>query len=517
MSDDATSWKSLINSASEQDLAAMEQQLASLSPLTFAQIASQGKWKPAKHLVYLDQAIQTAIAESNKGTQQILVVNMPPQHGKSEFCSKYLPSWYLGVYPDRRVILTSYEADFASSWGRKSRELLDQWGHLFNVKVSPTSSAASRWDLAGKEGGMTTAGVGGPITGKGAHLLIIDDPIKNDEEARSPTQREKIWQWWQAVASTRLRPNALVVLVQTRWHRDDLTGRVIAHANRHNLQYRVIKFPALAEAEDELGRQPGEALWPEMYNARRLEQIKEGRTAYYWQALYQQNPQGEGGSEWPDEYFGQHLWFEHWPEHSRVRVITLDPSKGTDAKFGDYSAFVKMVVGNDGMLFVDADLRRCPTSVLVQMAIEHQREFQADAFGIETNQFQQLLADEMISESRRQGMMLPSWSINNHVNKEVRIRRLTPWLSRNMIRFKAGSPGARLLVEQLRDFPHADHDDGPDALEMAIRLASLYLGEVRKAADEAEAARIEEHETRYEGWRPIIADWRLQRRLNGRR
>ncbi len=164
---------------------------------------------------------------------------MPPQHGKSELCSHYLPVWYLGNYPERWVILTSYEADFAAQWGRKTRTLLLQQAQLLGLRISRQSSAANRWDLAGHDGGMMTAGVGGPITGKGAHLLIIDDPVKNDEEARSPTFRQKQWQWWLSVASTRMRPGGLFVVIQTRWHRDDLTGRILEHALQHDQRWRV--------------------------------------------------------------------------------------------------------------------------------------------------------------------------------------------------------------------------------------------------------------------------------------
>ena len=154
--------------------------------------------------LYLDAAITHAIAAAEAGKLDGLVVSMPPQHGKSELCSKYLPAWYLGTHPDRRVILTSYEADFAASWGRKARDLLEAWGWLFGVRVSRRSSAARRWDLEDREGGMTTAGVGGPITGKGAHLLIVDDPVKNDEEARS-----------------RHLPPETVGMVADRWPRPD--------------------------------------------------------------------------------------------------------------------------------------------------------------------------------------------------------------------------------------------------------------------------------------------------------
>jgi predicted phage terminase large subunit-like protein len=319
---------------------------------------------------------------------------------------------------------------------------------------------------------MTTAGVGGPITGRGAHLLVIDDPVKNDEEARSPTCRQKQWDWWQSVASTRLRPGGLIVIIQTRWHRDDLTGRILKHAKNNGQRWRVVSLPALAGDDDPLGRAPGEALWPEMYPRDRLLRIRAGRTAYYWQALYQQNPQAEGGTEWPDSFFTDDIWFDQWPTAWRLKCVALDPSKGTDAKFGDYSAFVMLMCGRDGLVYIDADLAVRNTALIVDTALEIQREFGPDGFGVEANQFQQLLADEIERVSRERGMPLPLYTINNQVNKQVRIRRLTPFLAQKVFRFKGGSPGARLLVEQLRDFPCGDHDDGPDALEMAVRLGS---------------------------------------------
>lgn len=136
---------------------------------------------------------------------------MPPRHGKSETVSRYLPAWYLGRFPDRRVMLASYEAHFAATWGRKARELLEQVGpEVFGVSVSERSAAASAWDIAGRRGGMVTAGVGGPLTGKGAHLLVIDDPVKNAEEAQSELLREKAFGWWRSTARTRLERGGAV-------------------------------------------------------------------------------------------------------------------------------------------------------------------------------------------------------------------------------------------------------------------------------------------------------------------
>jgi predicted phage terminase large subunit-like protein len=471
MNEAIASLPSLLPYASAAELRQLERELAVMSPGCFAQIASQGRWLPARHLAYLDAAIMESIEEAAAGRLEGLVVSMPPQHGKSELCSKYLPAWYLGRYPDRRVILTSYEADFAASWGRKARELLEHWGHLFGVRVHRRSGAAARWDLDGREGGMTAAGVGGPITGKGAHLLIVDDPIKNDEEARSSTFRQKQWDWWQSVATTRLRPGALIVVIQTRWHRDDLTGRILRQAEEKGRHWRIVKFPALAEEEDVLGRERGEALWPEVFTKERLETVKATRTNYYWSAMYQQNPQAEGSTEWPDSFFGPNIWFDQWPENWDCKTVALDPSKGTESKFGDYSAFV-MVMVSKGKAYIDADLAIRNTSVIADTALDIQRRFQPDWFGVEVNQFQQLLADEINRRSEERRIYIPLYTLNNQVNKLVRIRRLTPLLSQGKLRFKGDSPGARLLVEQLRDFPNGDHDDGPDALEMAARLTA---------------------------------------------
>ena len=436
----------------------------------FALWTSQGKWRPARHLAYLDQTLLESIAAAAAGQLDGLVVSMPPQHGKSELCSRHLPAWYLGTYPDRRVILTSYEADFAATWGRKARDLLERWGYLFGVSVSKRSGAVHRWDLEGRDGGMSTAGVGGPITGRGAHLLIIDDPIKNDEEARSATQRQKQWDWWQSVASTRLRPGGLTVVIQTRWHRDDLTGRLLREAQTNGQRWRVVKFPALAEADDPLGREPGQALWPDVYTTEKLEQVRAAHTSYYWRAMYQQDPLAEGGTEWPEAFFGPHIWFEEWPRDYACRAVALDPSKGRDGKVGDFSAFALLQVGLDGTLYVDADLALRHVSDITSTALEIQRSFVPDGLGVESNQFQELLADELVRQADAQRLLLPLYTFNNQVPKLVRIRRLTPLLAQGRLRFKAGSPGAKLLVEQLRDFPCGDHDDGPDALEMAVRL-----------------------------------------------
>jgi predicted phage terminase large subunit-like protein len=178
------------------------------------------------------------------------------------------------------------------------------------------------------------------------------------------------------------------------------------------------------------------------------------------------------------EYFAAAIWFAAWPTDVRATVIALDPRMGRPARRGDYSAFVMLAIVDAGTLYVEADCARRPTPEMVAAGVELCRTFRPQAIGVETNQFQELLATEFEYEFRRQGMVdVQPWSIDNRVNKQVRIRRLGPLLSTRRLRFKHGSPGTSLLVEQLRTFPVGDHDDGPDALEMAIRLAGeLFAG-----------------------------------------
>ena len=218
-------------------------------------------------------------------------------------------------------------------------------------------------------------------------------------------------------------------------------------------------------------------LWPEVEGLYSLMcmRAESGHTAF--EREKQNSPVNPEMCEWPETYFDELVWFDHWPRELRVKVLALDPSKGIDSRRGDYSALVLLGVDRRGMLFVEADLKRRPTPQIVADAVELCRTFQPDLFGIEANQFQDLLAGELDTALRQAGILSARPApIDNRVNKQVRIRRLGPYLSSSRFRFKANSPGTRLLVEQLGTFPIGDHDDGPDALEMAVRLAAELLG-----------------------------------------
>ena len=255
------------------------------TPATCAERWSAGEWRRTRHLEYLDQLLMPLAQRKPLR----LIVTVPPRHGKSELVSHWLPVWYLANWPSRRVMLASYEATFAASWGRKVRNTLLQ-NPVIGVRLAQDSASQAIWETT-ESGGMVTAGVGGPITGRGADLLLIDDPIKNAQEAASPVVRESIWDWWQRVARPRLEPGAAVVVMMARWHQDDPVGRLLREGAE---RWQVVDLPALAEVGDVLGRQVGEPLWPERYPLSALLALQREVGPEAWAALYQQRPTAQG-------------------------------------------------------------------------------------------------------------------------------------------------------------------------------------------------------------------------------
>jgi len=254
-------------------------------------------WLLAEHLMAVEA-----------GRIKRLIVELPPRHGKSETTTVKFPAWYLGRNTSKRVIIASHTASLAARFSMRARNDFEQFApEIWGVSLSKDASAMYRWDIEDPDmpegqppGGMIAAGVGGPITGHGAHLAIIDDPVKDAEDANSETQREAKWDWYRFVLRTRLMPGGAIVLVLTRWHEDDLAGRLLkaAESDPDADQWTVLRLPAIAEDGelDPLGREPGEALWPEQYDEAALREIKSSVGSYVWAALYQQRPTpAEGG------------------------------------------------------------------------------------------------------------------------------------------------------------------------------------------------------------------------------
>ena len=312
-------------------------------PAFFAATVSGGRWQCPPHLLHVAKALERV----RTGECKRLMVFMPPRHGKSELVSRYFPACYLRHNPQGRVILCSYEASFAEHWGEQARDAWVEAGNLYGVGA-PLRKTRGNWWITSEGGYMATAGVGGPVTGKGANIAIIDDPIKNSEEAYSETHRESVWNWYYSTLLTRLEPQGAVVLMQTRWHPSDLAGRLL---KREAGLWEVISLPALAEADDPLGRTPGEALWPERYTA---DDLAKFRTASprWWAAMYQQRPIIGEGSIAKREYFPV---VESIPEGQRVEARSWDLAASASAK-ADYLVGVKMV--RVGSRFYIADVSR---------------------------------------------------------------------------------------------------------------------------------------------------------------
>ena len=302
----------------------MARRIAQRSPAEFAIIASGGRWELAPHLALINEKL----VQIARGDLKRVMVFLPPRHGKSQLISQYFPAWFLGMFPNKKVILTSYEADFAAQWGRRARDLLEHYGkRAFPEPISlhPDSSSASRWDIDGHQGGMMTAGVRGPLTGKGADLGIIDDPVKNAEEANSETYREHTWEWYESTFYTRLEPDGAIVLIQTRWHEDDLGGRLIEKMDAGGERWTVINLPALAEEHDQLGRAPGEPLWPVRFGKEDFDRIRPAVGPYVWAALYQQRPAPAEGE----------LLKKHWWRYYKAVPVCEEVIQSWDMAFKD--------------------------------------------------------------------------------------------------------------------------------------------------------------------------------------
>ncbi len=290
-----------------------------VTPALFAITASRGRWQAAPHLLMLSDKLTQVAA----GNLKRLMVFMPPRHGKSQLISQYFPAWYLGHHPDRRIILTSYEANFAASWGAKARDAFKEYApSIFGHSLKSDTTARNDWGIEDHVGGMNTAGVGGAMTGKGADLLIIDDPVKNAQDADSQIMQYATQDWYQSTAYTRLEPNGAAILVMTRWNTKDLGGFMLKEMDAGGETWEVLKFPAIAEENDQLGRKIGDPLWAARYPLEALERIKGTVSDYWWQAMYQQRARSRTGKTFKRQNF----------------IIVADGAAGSQVRFWDLAA-----------------------------------------------------------------------------------------------------------------------------------------------------------------------------------
>lgn len=455
---------------------------ASLSPASLAYYATSGKWQMARHLSLINRVILDAAA----GFLDRVIISMPPRHGKSTIISKFLPAWWMGSFPDHQIMLASYGADLASKWGAESRAVIEEFGpSLFDVSVSDKSRAGKRWKLFRRSGTMETFGVRGPATGKGANLLLLDDVVKDSVEAESPTYRERNWDWYQSTAYTRLEPGGVVIAIGTRWHEDDLLGRLLnpelCSDKFYNLSLPAFALRAEPPFPAGMGRAVGDPLWPERWPAAALERIKENSSARWWSALYDQEPRPLDSGMFREDWFKLTASVPQVIEES-ARFWDLAASDESSAS-ADYTAGVR--VSRSGRNYYVMDVRRVRQSpkrihdFIRHTAIQdgrHVKIYVEQEPGASSIHLESYFRSELLREFRVE--FVPSRDA-----KETRaaVASAQAEHGRVFIRcHKTSESGEPVPPDWYRDFvteaiyfPYGNHDDQVDAFTGALTAVAL--------------------------------------------
>ena len=365
-----------------------------------------------------------------------LMLFMPPRHGKSTLASIAFPAWHLGRYPDHEFISCSYSGSLAMGFSRKVRQLLREPSYktAFKTRLDPDSQSAEAW-LTTSGGGFVAAGVGGGITGKGAHVLVIDDPVKNRDDAESQNNRDSNWDWYTSTAYTRLAPGGGVLVILTRWHDDDLAGRLIKAASENGEQWEVVNYPARAEVDEEF-RKAGEALHRERYDEEALARIERAVGPRDWSALYQQNPVADDG-----DYFSRSMIQYYDPDD-----IDMDRMKfycSWDLAIGkrdrnDYS--VGMVVGVDEqeqLFIVDCVRGRFDGFELVEQILDLYELWRPSIIGIEKGHIEMALGPFLEKRVRERGLYEAYFKDlkTGKRDKEARARAIQGRMQQGMVYF----------------------------------------------------------------------------------
>jgi predicted phage terminase large subunit-like protein len=456
-----------------------------------------------------------------------LMLLLPPRHGKSELASKNFPAWHLGKYPDHEFIACSYNLSLAMGFSRKVKQILDDpnYVNVFpDTKVDPNNSSTEEWGIAGRRGGYVAAGIGGPITGKGAHCLVIDDPLKNAEEADSPDIREKLWEWYLSTAYTRLSPGAGVLLIQTWWNDDDLAGRLQqamqAHADDPDVdQFEVVRYPAIAESDEYLTedgrlvyeppdhavhagwtlvRRKGEALHPSRYGLDKLNRIRalnrrdDGTDGRWWSALYQQNPVPDDGGYFRKDMFRQAPLLEG-EERAICRVFVAFDFAISTKHQNDYTVGVVGLLDPDDMLHI-VDMVRFRSSdafYMVEAVLNLASAWYSPqiVLGVEDGQIYRSLKTLLAKRMQERRMYLSVQELKPLTDKLARARAIQGRMEQGMVRFAAGAPWFETMRTELLRFPAGVHDDIVDALAWLGRMVVTAAAPRRPKPERAKSWR----------------------------
>ena len=414
-----------------------------------------------------------------EGSLKRLIVNMPPRHTKSEFASHLFPAWYLGRFPDRKVIQTAHTAELAVGFGRKVRNLVgsEVYQKIFNdVSLSTDSKAAGRWNT-NQDGDYFAIGVGGAVTGKGADILIVDDPHSEQEAAlNDPSVYDKTYEWYTSGPRQRLQPGGAICLVMTRWSKKDLTGSIIkASIERGGAdEWEVIEFPAILPS--------GKPMWPGFWPIDQLEALKAELPVGKWAAQYQQDPTSEESAIIKRE------WWQEWPKKNPPSCEFVIQSWDTAflaKETADYSACTTWGVFTDedgvsNIILLDAFQERLEFPDLKSRAYEMYKEYDPDAFIVEAK----AAGTPLIFELRRMGIPVGEYTPSRGKDKIARVNAVSDLFSSGHV-WAPKTRWAEMVIEEFAAFPTGDHDDLVDSSTQAL-LRFRQGGFIRIESDEEE-------------------------------
>ena len=432
------------------------------------------KWGHHQHIA--DEL--TNIARSSKGR---LIVNMPPRHTKSEFASFLYPAWYIGKFPKKKIMQVSHNAELAGRFGSKVRNLIDspEYKQIFgDVKLREDSKAKGRWET-NHGGEYFAAGVGGSITGRGADLLIIDDP-HTEQDSLSDSAMERAYDWYNSGPRQRLQPGGSILLVMTRWAQDDLTGRLLkAQSEPKADTWKLIEFPAILES--------GNPVWPEYWSKEELEAVKASITPRNWNAQYMQDPVAEEGA------IIKRDWWIPWKGEvpSLKHVIQSYDTAFSKKETADYSAITTWGVfepteGDTCLILLDAEKGRWDFPELKAVAFEAYKYWEPESVVVEAKASGQSL----IQELRRAGIPVMDFVPSRGKDKHSRVNACAPVFESQNVYFPEGAHFADEVIEECAAFPCAQHDDYVDSMTQAV-LRYRQGNFVQTYLDEPEGMRIE--------------------------
>jgi predicted phage terminase large subunit-like protein len=447
-----------------------------------------------------------------KGLSPRLMLLMPPRHGKSELASRMFPAWHLGRNPDHEIIAASYNVSLAMTFSRKVKEVIDDpnYQSVFATRLNPNHQSSEEWGIEGSRGGYVAAGVGGGITGKGCNVLVIDDPLKNAEEADSVDVRNKLWDWYGSTAYTRLAPGGGVLVIETWWNDDDLAGRLQeAMKDPESDQFEVVKYPAIAEhdewndpATDEILRidigcvagetelertmrvtnsvatshltflrAKGEALHPERYDIIKLNRIKKTLPARFWSALYQQNPVPDDGDYFLKDQFKR----APLPAISRANVTISWDFAISEKKQNDYTVGTACLQDENDVLHV-AEVVRFKSGdafFIVESILNLSSRWASpgQVIGFEDGQIFRAI-ESLLKKRMRERKMYPSVeTLKPTTDKLVRARPLQGRMQQGMVSFNSSGDWYDTVRSEMLRFPAGLHDDCVDSLAWNAQMA----------------------------------------------